>query len=74
MALYKRWVDLKNGVCTRDFMMVGEEQEEPSDETPDFNLAQIQSDLRDTSKPIELTSAGMIRFVIEDSVKKQFAA
>ena len=39
MALYKRWVDLKNGK-SREFKKI--EQEEPEEETPeDFDLDQI---------------------------------
>ena len=70
MALYKRWVDLKNGK-SREFKKI--EQEEPEEETPeDFDLDQIQADLQDKSKPLELSNPAMIRYIIEDSVKKHF--
>ena len=36
MALYKRWLDLKNGVCTRDFKLLGDD--EIADENEDFDL------------------------------------
>jgi hypothetical protein len=39
MALYKRWIDLKNGKITREFKRVGDEDFEQPEETPeDFDV------------------------------------
>jgi len=45
MALYMRWVDLKNGK-SREFKRINEEDQEPEEETPeDLDLDQIKQDL-----------------------------
>ena len=80
MALYKRWVDLKNKVCGREFQL--EEYDQPiggmGKENTDPNLddekkiAIMQNQLRDKSMTIELNSNAMIKYIIEDAVKKAF--
>ena len=44
MALYMRWVDLKNGK-SREFKKINEEELEPEETPEDFDLDQIKQDL-----------------------------
>lgn len=71
MALYLRWLDLKNGKTNRE---IKKDPIQPEETLDDIDLQFIRQDLNDMSKPIELQSDAMIRYVIEDSVKKHFNA
>ena len=74
MALYLRWKDLREGKATA-FQTVEDKENinpnENSEEDQDAVLRSIEN-FHDKSKPIELGSSAMIRFLIEDYVKKEF--
>ena len=74
MALYLRWKDLKDGKATNFVPTEDKENFNPNEKVEEDSDAILRSikNFSDKSAPIELGSSAMIRFLIEDYVKKEF--
>ena len=74
MALYLRWKDLKDGKATSFITADDKENFNPNEKVEEDSDAVLRSiqHFQDKSQPIELGSSAMIRFLIEDHVKKEF--
>ena len=84
MALYQRWLALKSGTCNQGFeeKTVQNQEQYVVDEFPEEeeydkensgpnNGASVQAaiDFNDRERPVEIKSDGLIRFLVEASVK-----
>jgi hypothetical protein len=73
MALYQRWLSLKNGASPHFKEAEGKENQAPIDNNMIHKqLEQLRLDFEDPSKPIVIEGSTMMKFLIGDEVKMQF--